>query len=80
MASWLIFVTLCRVIVTELEKHILDIHALAYVMAERIKREKNLQLLFTARIGFDYIDLNAATTGWVSVRETNQRFKLLNTH
>jgi hypothetical protein len=31
MASWLIFVTLCCVIVTELEKHILDIHVLAYV-------------------------------------------------
>jgi phosphoglycerate dehydrogenase-like enzyme len=58
----LIFITLRCVIVTELEKHILDIHVLAYVMAKRIKRAKNLQLLFTARIGFDHIDLNAATT------------------
>jgi hypothetical protein len=57
MTSWLIFVTLCCVIVTELERRILDIHFLAYVMAERIKWAKNLQLLFTARIG-----LNAATT------------------
>ena len=63
MASWLIFVTLCCVIVTELEKHVLDIHVLAYVMAERIsKRAKNLELLFTARIGFDHIVLSAATT------------------
>ncbi|KAB1209181.1 Formate dehydrogenase, mitochondrial [Morella rubra] len=60
----------------ELEKHIPDLHVLittpfhpAYVTAERIKRAKNLQLLLTAGIGSDHIDLNAAAAAGLTVAE-----------
>lgn len=60
----------------ELEKHIEDLHVListpfhpAYVTAERIKKAKNLQLLLTAGIGSDHIDLNAAATAGLTVAE-----------
>ncbi|XP_043723907.1 formate dehydrogenase, mitochondrial-like [Telopea speciosissima] len=60
----------------ELEKHIPDLHVListpfhpAYVTAERIKKAKNLQLLLTARIGSDHIDLQAAADTGVTVAE-----------
>jgi len=61
---------------SELEKHIPDLHVListpfhpAYVTAERIKRAKNLQLLLTAGIGSDHIDLNAAAAAGLTVAE-----------
>lgn len=60
----------------ELEKHIPDLHVListpfhpAYVTAERIKKAKNLQLLLTAGIGSDHIDLNAAAAAGLTVAE-----------
>ncbi|XP_044479075.1 formate dehydrogenase, mitochondrial-like [Mangifera indica] len=60
----------------ELEKHLPDLHVLittpfhpAYVTAERIKKAKNLQLLLTAGIGSDHIDLNAAATAGLTVAE-----------
>ncbi|GLJ17840.1 hypothetical protein SUGI_0311950 [Cryptomeria japonica] len=60
----------------ELEKHIPDLHVLittpfhpAYVTAERIKKAKNLQLLLTAGIGSDHIDLNAAAEAGLTVAE-----------
>ncbi|WCJ20959.1 formate dehydrogenase [Euphorbia peplus] len=60
----------------ELEKHIDDLHVLittpfhpAYVTAERIKKAKNLQLLLTAGIGSDHIDLNAAAAAGLTVAE-----------
>ncbi|KAK4750545.1 hypothetical protein SAY87_004027 [Trapa incisa] len=60
----------------ELEKHIPDLDVLittpfhpAYVTAERIKRAKNLQLLLTAGIGSDHIDLNAAAEAGLTVAE-----------
>ncbi|CAL9107552.1 formate dehydrogenase 1, mitochondrial-like [Musa acuminata AAA Group] len=60
----------------ELEKHIHDMHVLittpfhpAYVTAERIKRAKNLQLLLTAGIGSDHIDLKAAAEAGLTVAE-----------
>ncbi|KAK9925281.1 hypothetical protein M0R45_033610 [Rubus argutus] len=60
----------------ELEKHIEDMHVLittpfhpAYVTAERIKRAKNLQLLLTAGIGSDHIDLKAAAAAGLTVAE-----------
>jgi formate dehydrogenase len=62
--------------ISELEKHIPDLHVListpfhpAYVTAERIKRAKNLQLLLTAGIGSDHIDLNAAAAAGLTVAE-----------
>ncbi|KAK9691495.1 hypothetical protein RND81_09G200600 [Saponaria officinalis] len=61
---------------SELEKHIPDLHVLittpfhpAYVTAERIKRAKNLELLLTAGIGSDHIDLNAAAAAGLTVAE-----------
>lgn len=63
-------------VVPELEKHISDMHVLittpfhpAYVTAERIKKAKNLQLLLTAGIGSDHIDLNAAADAGLTVAE-----------
>ncbi|KAK9271624.1 hypothetical protein L1049_001987 [Liquidambar formosana] len=60
----------------ELEKHIPDLHVLittpfhpAYVSAERIKKAKNLQLLLTAGIGSDHIDLKAAAEAGLTVAE-----------
>lgn len=60
----------------ELEKHIPDAHVListpfhpAYVTADRIKKAKNLQLLLTAGIGSDHIDLNAAAAAGITVAE-----------
>ncbi|KAM5581630.1 formate dehydrogenase, mitochondrial [Rosa sericea] len=60
----------------ELEKHIEDMHVLittpfhpAYVTAERIKKAKNLQLLLTAGIGSDHIDLKAAAAAGLTVAE-----------
>ncbi|XP_019185615.1 PREDICTED: formate dehydrogenase, mitochondrial-like [Ipomoea nil] len=60
----------------ELEEHIPDLHVLittpfhpAYVTAERIKKAKNLQLLLTAGIGSDHIDLNAAAAAGLTVAE-----------
>ncbi|GMY13381.1 formate dehydrogenase, mitochondrial [Fagus crenata] len=61
---------------SELEKHIPDLHVListpfhpAYVTAERIKKAKNLQLLLTAGIGSDHIDLQAAAAAGLTVAE-----------
>ncbi|KAJ7974561.1 Formate dehydrogenase, mitochondrial [Quillaja saponaria] len=61
---------------SELERHIPDLHVListpfhpAYVTAERIKKAKNLQLLLTAGIGSDHIDLNAAAAAGLTVAE-----------
>lgn len=61
---------------SELEKHIPDLHVListpfhpAYVTAERIKKAKNLQLLLTAGIGSDHIDLKAAAAAGLTVAE-----------
>lgn len=60
----------------ELEKHIPDLHVListpfhpAYVTAERIKKAKNLQLLLTAGIGSDHVDLKAAAASGLTVAE-----------
>ncbi|GFY95984.1 formate dehydrogenase [Actinidia rufa] len=60
----------------ELEKHISDLHVLittpfhpAYVTAERIKKAKNLQLLLTAGIGSDHVDLKAAAAAGLTVAE-----------
>ncbi|XP_042489355.1 formate dehydrogenase, mitochondrial [Macadamia integrifolia] len=60
----------------ELEKHIPDLHVListpfhpAYVTAERIKKAKNLQLLLTAGVGSDHIDLQAAAAAGLTVAE-----------
>ncbi|KAJ9152458.1 hypothetical protein P3X46_026023 [Hevea brasiliensis] len=60
----------------ELEKHIPDLHVListpfhpAYVTAERIKKAKNLQLLLTAGVGSDHIDLKAAAAAGLTVVE-----------
>ncbi|BBH00403.1 formate dehydrogenase [Prunus dulcis] len=60
----------------ELDKHIPDLHVListpfhpAYVTAERIKKAKNLQLLLTAGIGSDHIDLKAAAAAGLTVAE-----------
>ncbi|KAK6155184.1 hypothetical protein DH2020_009432 [Rehmannia glutinosa] len=61
---------------SELEKHMSDLHVLittpfhpAYVTAERIKKAKNLQLLLTAGIGSDHIDLKAAADAGLTVAE-----------
>ncbi|KAL2335646.1 hypothetical protein Fmac_016859 [Flemingia macrophylla] len=61
---------------SELEKHLPDLHVListpfhpAYVTAERIKKAKNLELLLTAGIGSDHIDLNAAAAAGLTVAE-----------
>ncbi|EYU44741.1 hypothetical protein ABFS82_08G012300 [Erythranthe guttata] len=61
---------------SELEKHMSDLHVListpfhpAYVTAERIKKAKNLQLLLTAGIGSDHIDLKAAAAAGLTVAE-----------
>ncbi|CAI9111053.1 OLC1v1011187C1 [Oldenlandia corymbosa var. corymbosa] len=61
---------------SELEKHIPDLHVLittpfhpAYVTAERIKKAKNLQLVLTAGIGSDHIDLKAAAEAGLTVAE-----------
>ncbi|KAK1401339.1 hypothetical protein POM88_000944 [Heracleum sosnowskyi] len=62
--------------VCELEKQIPDLHVListpfhpAYVTAERIKKAKNLQLLLTAGIGSDHIDLNAVAAAGLIVAD-----------
>ncbi|KAK7266120.1 hypothetical protein RIF29_18760 [Crotalaria pallida] len=59
-----------------LEKHLPDLHVListpfhpAYVTAERIKKAKNLELLLTAGIGSDHVDLNAAAAAGLTVAE-----------
>lgn len=64
------------IFVSELEKHIPDLHVLittpfhpAYVTAERIKKAKNLKLLLTAGIGSDHVDLNAAAAAGLTVAE-----------
>ncbi|KAJ8750042.1 hypothetical protein K2173_013957 [Erythroxylum novogranatense] len=61
---------------SELEKHIPDLHVLittpfhpAYVTEERIKKAKNLQLLLTAGIGSDHVDLKAAAAAGLTVAE-----------
>ncbi|TKY50417.1 Formate dehydrogenase 1 [Spatholobus suberectus] len=61
---------------SELEKHLPDLHVListpfhpAYVTAERIKKAKNLELLLTAGIGSDHIDLKAAAAAGLTVAE-----------
>lgn len=75
----------CRVVLTrcragnpraELEKHIADAHVLittpfhpAYVTADRIARAKNLELLLTAGIGSDHVDLAAAAAAGLTVAE-----------
>ncbi|XP_009622894.1 formate dehydrogenase, mitochondrial [Nicotiana tomentosiformis] len=63
----------------ELEKHIPDLHVLittpfhpAYVTAERIKKAKNLQLLLTAGIGSDHVDLKAAAAAGLTVAEVTR--------
>jgi len=60
----------------ELEKHIPDAHVLittpfhpAYVTEERIKRAKNLELVLTAGIGSDHVDLKAAADARLTVAE-----------
>uniref|UniRef100_A0A0D3GGT7 Formate dehydrogenase, mitochondrial n=1 Tax=Oryza barthii TaxID=65489 RepID=A0A0D3GGT7_9ORYZ len=60
----------------ELEKHIEDAHVLittpfhpAYITAERIKKGKNLELLLTAGVGSDHIDLPAAAAAGLTVAE-----------
>lgn len=60
----------------ELEKHVPDLNVLittpfhpAYVTAERIKKAKNLELLLTAGIGSDHIDLKAAAAAGLTVAE-----------
>lgn len=60
----------------ELEKHIPDLNVLittpfhpAYVTAERIKKAKNLQLVLTAGIGSDHVDLKAAAAAGLTVAE-----------
>jgi formate dehydrogenase len=42
---------------------------LAYVTVERIKREKNMQLLLITGIGSDHIDLKAAAGAGSTVAE-----------
>lgn len=63
-------------LIAELEKHIHDMHVLiptpfhpAYLTAERIKRAKNLQLVVTAGIGSDHVDLKAAAAAGLTVAE-----------
>ncbi|KAG6474651.1 hypothetical protein ZIOFF_068589 [Zingiber officinale] len=58
----------------ELEKHIHDMHVLittpfhpVYVTAEKIKKAKNLQLLLTAGVGSDHVDLKAAADAGITV-------------
>ncbi|XP_049364320.1 formate dehydrogenase, mitochondrial-like [Solanum verrucosum] len=53
-----------------------DLHVLisapfhpAYVMTERMKKAKNLQLLLTGGIGSDHVDLKAATSTGLTVAE-----------
>ncbi|XP_042498773.1 formate dehydrogenase, mitochondrial-like isoform X2 [Macadamia integrifolia] len=60
----------------ELEKLLPDLHVListpfhpAYVTAERIAKAKNLQLLLTAGVGSDHIDLKAAAAAGLTVAE-----------
>ncbi|KAH7852152.1 hypothetical protein Vadar_021194 [Vaccinium darrowii] len=60
----------------ELEKHIPDAHVLittpfhpAYVTEERIKKAKNLELVLTAGIGSDHVDLKAAADAGLTVAE-----------
>lgn len=60
----------------ELEKHMADAHVLiitpfhpAYVSADRIRRGKNLELLLTAGIGSDHIELPAAAAAGLTVAE-----------
>ena len=62
--------------VAELERNIPDAHVIistpfhpAYVTAERIKKAKNLELLLTAGIGSDHIDLKAAAAAGITVAE-----------
>ncbi|CAL5054767.1 unnamed protein product [Urochloa decumbens] len=60
----------------ELEKHLADAHVLittpfhpAYVTADRIARAGNLELLLTAGIGSDHVDLAAAAAAGLTVAE-----------
>ncbi|MCI14589.1 formate dehydrogenase 1 mitochondrial-like, partial [Trifolium medium] len=57
-----------------LVKHIPNLHVListpfdpAYVTTERIKKSKNLELLLTAGIGSDHLDLKAAAAAGLTV-------------
>nr|CAB3450830.1 unnamed protein product [Digitaria exilis] len=59
-----------------LEKHLADAHVLittpfhpAYVTASRIARARNLELLLTAGIGSDHVDLAAAAAAGLTVAE-----------
>lgn len=61
---------------SELERNLSDAHVIistpfhpAYVTAERIKKAKNLELLLTAGIGSDHIDLKAAAAAGITVAE-----------
>nr|AGV54340.1 formate dehydrogenase [Phaseolus vulgaris] len=61
---------------SELERNLPDAHVVistpfhpAYVTAERIKKAKNLELLLTAGIGSDHIDLKAASAAGITVAE-----------
>ncbi|KHN23545.1 Formate dehydrogenase 1, mitochondrial [Glycine soja] len=61
---------------SELEKHIPDANVIistpfhpAYITAERIKKAKNLELLLTAGIGSDHVDLKAAAAAGLTVAE-----------
>lgn len=74
--SWCVCADILLLHCSELEKHIPDMHVLittpfhpAYVTAERIKKAKNLQLLLTAGIGSDHIDLKAAADAGLTVAE-----------
>ncbi|KAF3656859.1 Formate dehydrogenase, mitochondrial [Capsicum annuum] len=60
----------------ELEKHIPNLHVListpshlAYVTAERIKKAKNLQLLLTAGIGSNHVNLKTTATSGLTIVE-----------
>jgi len=67
---------ICCFSVVELERNLPDAHVVistpfhpAYVTAERIKKAKNLELLLTAGIGSDHIDLKAASAAGITVAE-----------
>ncbi|MCO5602287.1 hypothetical protein L7F22_056416 [Adiantum nelumboides] len=60
----------------ELEKHVPDMHVListpfhpAYMTEERIKKAKNLELLLTAGVGSDHVNLKAAAAAGITVAE-----------
>ena len=60
----------------ELDKELVDAHILittpfhpAYVTKERLAKAKNLELLVTAGVGSDHIDLHAAAEKGLTVSE-----------